>query len=104
MHTIKVGDRFKLGPWTWRVSQGGEFSQLLFRAIRTEGKGAEFEYHWFPIEQADALDWLPEPATISKAAEEGIMERFNKAVELCSNHLYRDELKKILDSMVRNDE
>jgi len=57
-HTVKVGDRFLLGAWEWRVAAAPSGLLTLFRAIRETGEGADVEYHWFPRNDADSLDWI----------------------------------------------
>lgn len=72
MRTVKVGDKFKLGPWTWEVEVVGN---LDFKSYPTDEHGCSEERTiWLSTKDADSLDWIKEPATISKAAREEIAE------------------------------
>lgn len=98
MQTVKIGDKFKLGPWTWTVVNSLSTSQ--FHAI--SGGIHDYKRHiWFATEDADSLVWIKEPATISKAARDEIVEWARGKMMALGGH---GELKDYLDSMVRDGE
>lgn len=69
MRTVKAGDEFKLGPWTWEVEIAGSMDfKSCSKNIVERGT------LWLSNTDADSLDWIKEPATISKEAREEIVE------------------------------
>jgi len=65
-HEVKVGDRFKLGPWEWTVQ---EIYSASINAYHH--KGGDF-YHKLTLwlTDADQLDWIkPEPTCSKEFAE-----------------------------------
>lgn len=67
----KIGDKFKLGPWTWTVANILSTSQ--FQAI-SNGIHDYKRYICLDVENADSLVWIKGPATISKAARDEIVK------------------------------
>lgn len=61
-HTVKVGDRFLLGAWEWRVATKGG---TRFSATRKSSDGEEHSTV-FLDEEADQLVWLKREPTFTK--------------------------------------
>ena len=68
----KIGDKFKLGAWICEVDNkdycGG------FHAKRVTAEGEPTASLYIPHSDADSLEWIKEPATISQEAMDEIME------------------------------
>ncbi len=97
MKTVKIGDRFKFGHWVWAVDY---VNNAIFTAKIEDGKSDGAMLTW-QLRQADALDWIKEPATISKEARDEIVEWARGKMMALGGH---GELKDYLDSMVRDGE
>ena len=96
MRTVKVGDKFKFGHWVWKVDYVNE---CIFTAKIDDYKSPGAVLTW-QIGQANALDWVKESATISKAARDEIVE-FAKNSVTCDGPFFA-VLQDKLNSMVRD--
>lgn len=96
MKTIKIGDRFVLLGMEWEVEIAGSLD-FKSRPANTVECGTL----WLSNKDADSLDWIKEPATISKEARDEIVEWAKGKMMSIGGHA---ELKDYLDSMVRDGE
>lgn len=83
-HTVKIGDRFKLGPWEWRVKE------LRFASFIAESE-ANLRMITLYDEDASSLDWIKPEPTCSKEFAEAMKENLG----------WRDMPRKTYEILVR---